>query len=443
MSSLFSARTPLVLCLSLALTGCGDSDSPDSDAVGTGAPQVTPTGNTTAEEQASRLVEQAITQIKNQNFEAAIVSLNKAVETDHQNAEASFQRAGILADVGQDQLAFSDYSRAVEVNPNDVRYRNMRGLFLLTRSQLDQALTDFTEAVRIDPKYIQAWNNRGLVKLAKTDFQGAIDDFNKACAIDPTYADGFNNRGFAWFKMEVYDRAMADFDKTLELKPGYVNALNNRGMLNLRLKQHREAVDDFSEAIRHDENNPKHYQNRMNAYRELGMADNAQADEERIVWLLKLGQLNNIVAQTPEQPDGYIQRASHLAEAGKHEVALANYEQAIKVAPGKATPLTSRARYWMQQREFTKAVADATKAIDTEFSHPALSIRGDAYLQLGDFDKAIADYTSAKRLDPAVGQAYYRRALQRRDQGNEAGFRADLETARQLDPQIGQSSTSN
>jgi tetratricopeptide (TPR) repeat protein len=427
MSSLSTARKLLILCLSVALAGCGGSATPEADTAITGRQEVAPSAEAIAKEQ-----------IKDRKFDEAIASLNKAVETDHQNAEATFQRAGILADAGQDQLALSDYSRAVELNPNDVRYRNMRGLFLLTRSQLDLALADFDEAVKSDPKYIQAWNNRGLVKLAKADFHSAIDDFNKAVEIDPTYADGFNNRGFAWFKLEIYDKAMTDFDKTLELKPGYVNALNNRGMLNLRLKQHRQAVADFSEAITHDENNPKHYQNRMNAYRELGMADNAQADRNRIEWLVKLGQLNNLIAQTPEQPDGYIQRASHLAEAGQHEIALANFEQAIQVGSGKATPLASRAKYWLQQGDFAKAVEDATKAIETEFSHPALSIRGDAYLQQGDYDKAIVDYTAAKRLDPAVAQAYYRRALQRRQQGNEAGFRADVETARQLDPQIGQ-----
>lgn len=438
MSSLFSARTPLILCLFVALTGCGDSETPDADTAKSGSGQAAPDKKSSAKEQAGKLVEAAIAQIKEQKYEAAINSLNKAIETDHQNCEASFQRAGILADVGQDQLALSDYSRAIELNPNDVRYRNMRGLFLLTRSQLDQALVDFNEAVKIDPKYIQAWNNRGLVKLAKTDFHSAIDDFNQAVQIDPTYADGFNNRGFAWFKMEIYDKALADFDKTLKLKPSYVNALNNRGMLHLRLKNHQKAITDFSEAIAHDENNPKHYQNRMKAYAALGMTDNAKADEDRIVWLVKLGQINNLVAQAPQKPEGYIQRASHLADAGKHEVALVNYEQAIKVASDKATPWTSRAKYWLQQGDFAKAIADATKAIETEFSHPALSIRGDAYLQQGEYDKAIADYTAAKRLDPGVARAYYQRALQRRQQGDETGFQSDFETARQLDPQIGQ-----
>lgn len=438
MSSLFSGQKLPVLCLSALLMGCGQAETPEDSTAVTTTGSAPADSGPTPQEQAGQLVEQAISQINARQFDDAIASLNKAIEIDHQSAEASFQRAGILADAGQDQLALSDYSRAVELGPNDVRYRNMRGLFLLTRSQLDSAMADFNEAVKIDPKYIQAWNNRGLVKLAKADFRSAIDDFNKAVEIDPTYADGFNNRGFAWFKLEIYDKAMQDFDRTLELKPGYVNALNNRGMLNLRIKKHQQAITDFSEAIRNDENNPKHYQNRMNAYTALGMDEKAQADRSRIEWLVKLRQLNTLVAQAPEQPDGYIQRASHLAKAGEHTIALADFEQAIEVSPGKATPLASRAKYWLEQGEFRKAIEDATRAIQTEFSHPALSIRGDAYLQQGEYDRAIADYTAAKRLDPAVAQAYYGRALQRRQNGDEAGFNADLNTARQLDPQIGQ-----
>lgn len=429
----------LLLCLStvISLSGCGDSKVPDQTASELSTEgQSTPSAPGNGPEEAVRLVEQAISQITSQQFDEAISLLNRAIELDHQNAEAHFQRAGILADVGQDQLSLNDYTRATELNPNEARYRNMRGLFLLTRSQLDTALDDFSTAIQIDPKFVQAWNNRGLVQLARTNFQTAIDDFNKACEIDPTYADGYNNRGFAWFKLGQDDRALEDFDRTLELSPKYVNAFNNRGMLHLKMKNFEAAINDFSAAIRFDEQNPKHYQNRMNAYRELGQDELAKADEDRIVWLVRLGQLNNAVAQAPQKPDGYIQRASHLAEAGKHEIALVNFEQAIKVAADRPEPWTSRARYWLNQRDFEKAIQDATKAIETEFSHKALSIRGDAWLALGQFEKAIADYEAGKRLDATVGRAYYERALQHRQKGNTPGFQADLERALLLDPSL-------
>ena len=60
MSSLFSARMPLILCLSVALTGCGGSETPEADTAGTGTEQAAPAGKNSAEQQASQLVEQAI-----------------------------------------------------------------------------------------------------------------------------------------------------------------------------------------------------------------------------------------------------------------------------------------------------------------------------------------------------------------------------------------------
>ncbi|MBI1314451.1 tetratricopeptide repeat protein, partial [bacterium] len=338
----------------------------------------------------------------------------------------------------------NDYSRAVELQPNETRYHNMRGLFLLTRQQYDGAESDFTAAVQTDPKYVQAWNNRGLVKLARGDYQAAIGDFNKAVEIDPNYADGFNNRGFAWFQAAVDAKALADFNRTIELKPDFVNALNNRGMLYMKLQKFQAAADDFSEAIRLDEANVKHYQNRRAAYQQLGLTSQADADAERIKWLVRLGQINTAVAQNPNRPDVYIERANHLAEGGRHEIALTNFERAINVAPERSTGWISRAKYWLQQGEPQKAVDDATKAIeksessDAEFSHLAFSIRGDAYFLLGKFDEAIADYGSAKRIDLQVAQAYLKRAGLRNERGDKQGAQADYQQALTLDPTIGE-----
>ena len=339
---------------------------------------------------------------------------------------------------GEEQLARNDYSRAVELSPDEVRYHNMRGLFLLTRTQLDTALADFTAAIQIDPKYVQAWNNRGLVRLAQNLFTEAIEDFNHAIEIDPAYADGFNNRGFARFQQGDSEQAFDDFNRTIELNPDYVNAYNNRGMLFMREKQYQEAVADFSEAIRLDEVNVKHYQNRKVALEKLGQTEQAEADGQHIAWLLKLGRLNATVAQNPSVPDAYILRANHLADGGQTEIAMTNFERAIEVAPETAAGLVGRAEWWFRHGELQKTIDDATKALSKEPSHKALTLRGDAWFALGRYDEAIADFTTARRLDDSVAQAYFRRAQQRSQQGDTAGAQADLAMARRLNPTIGQ-----
>ncbi len=433
------------------ISGCGGSDEPSAQSAAetqadsaVSSSQAEPVVDVAS--QTEELVSAAVVMIGEQKFGESLQKLNEAIELDRNCAEAYFQRAGILADARKyDRQALNDYSRAVELQPNETRYHNMRGLFLLTRQQYDGAESDFTAAVQTDPKYVQAWNNRGLVKLARGDYQSAIADFDKAVEIDPNYADGYNNRGFAWFQAAVDEKALADFNQTIKLKPDFVNALNNRGMLYMKLKRFQPAADDFSEAIRLDEANIKHYQNRRMAYQQLGLASQADADAERIKWLVRLGQINVAVSQNPDRPDAYIERANHLAAGGRHEIALTNFERAIDVAPERSTGWVSRAKYWLGQGDAQKAIEDATTAIDmskssdAEFSHQAFSIRGDAYFQLGKFDEALADYGRAKRIDPQVAQAYLKRAGLRNQRGDKAGAQTDYQQAVTLDPSIANS----
>lgn len=430
-----------------ALSGCGgDSDTaqtvdvpesksrPKTGISGSGSESVGDASD-------NKIVQDAIDCIKNRQFGDAVKLLNQAIESDDRCAEAYFQRAGILADAHHDANALEDYSKAVAIVPTNVRYLNMRGLFLLTRSQLADAAKDFAKAVELDPTYVQAHNNLGLVKLADGDFHGSIDDFNKALELDANYVDGYNNRGFAWYQAGDDQRAMADFDRTLQLNNEYVNAFNNRGMLAVRMKDFEKAVTDFSSAIRLDPRNAKHYRNRQAAYRELGLVGQAKADGDRVTWLVKLQDLNNKISRSPQQADNYIEKASHLANAGEREIALATFEQALRIKPDSPNAYVTRGEFWLSIGEVEKAIADCNAAIDAakktgDWSHSAHSVRGDAYAQQGRYDDAIADYTAAKRLDSGVAEAYYRRAIERRNAGDQVGFQADLARVRQLDPSL-------
>jgi tetratricopeptide (TPR) repeat protein len=461
----------LIACSTLGfvfmISGCGgDSDTktvavPDGDAAKARTGSATPIS---ADVTDNKIVKDAIECIKKRQFADAVKLLNQAIESDDQCAEAYFQRAGILADARRDTNALEDYSKAVELAPNNVRFLNMKGLFLLTRSQLTDAAKDFAKAVELDPKYVQAYNNLGLVKLAEGDYQQSIDDFNTALKLDENYVDGYNNRGFAWYQAGNDERALADFNRTLQLNSEYVNAYNNRGMLAVRMKDYEKAIADFSSAIRLDSRNAKHYRNRQAAYREIGLKGRAKADGDRVTWLLKLHDLNNKIARSPQRAENYIQKASHLADAGEREIALATFEQALQIQPDNPDALVSRAEFWLSNGDIEKAIADCNAVIDAakktgDWSHSAYSVRGDAYvqlakrdkvaderiakesggkkdLQLAKYDRAIADFTAAKRLDSGVAEAYYYRAIIRRNKGDQDGFQADLIKVRQLDPSL-------
>jgi tetratricopeptide (TPR) repeat protein len=244
---------------------------------------------------------------------------------------------------------------------------------------------------------------------------------------------------------------MADFDRTLKLNNEYVNAYNNRGMLAVRMKEFDKAIDDFSAAVRLDSRNIKHYRNRQAAYREMGLVEQAKADGDRVSWLIKLNDLNYKIARNPQKAENYIQKASHLADAGERDIALATFDQALQIKPDSPDAFVTRAEFWLSIGEIDKAITDCSAAIDSakktgDWSYPAFSVRGDAFMEkakkapdadrLKLYDRAIEDFTSAKRLDKSVAQAYYRRAIIRRNNKDTAGFQADLIKVRQLDPSL-------
>jgi Tfp pilus assembly protein PilF len=442
---LYAAPIFLACLLPLVTTGCGDSDEPDAVTVQEAAESASPDspGATSKLTESDKLVQTAVSLIQERQFQQALDTLNDAISHDEKNAEAHFQRAGILADAGHDSNALADYEKALALKPNETRYFNMKGLFLLTRQQYDQAAQVFTKALEIDPRFAKAHNNRGLVSLARNEFGSAASDFQSAIRIEPKYVDAYNNLGFAWYRAGEHEDALMAFNQSLDLNPTYVNAFNNRGMLYLKTEKFQLAVADFSRAIELEEGNIKHYQSRMAAYRAMGRDDLAKADEDKARWLIGLAQIDTKIRQSPDSPQSYIQRASHLAEGGHPEIALTTFEKALELAPGNADALAKRAQFWLDQGEPRKAVADCNAALDSlkasgEWSFKPLSIRGDAWLELGRLDEAIADFEAARRLDDTVAQAYYERAKLRHSKGDTAGSQSDLATARKLNPAVGQ-----
>ena len=87
---------------------------------------------------------------------------------------------------------------------NDGRYYNRgnaadeyyyRGLEKGVYGDFRGAIQDFTKAIDINPNDANAYYYRGLAKSDLDDFRGAIQDFTKAIDIDPNDANAYHNRG--------------------------------------------------------------------------------------------------------------------------------------------------------------------------------------------------------------------------------------------------------
>ena len=59
------------------------------------------------------------------------------------------------------------------------------------------AISDYTKAIEINPNKSEAYYKRGISKAKLKDYYGAISDFTKAIEINPNDSDAYYNRGIS------------------------------------------------------------------------------------------------------------------------------------------------------------------------------------------------------------------------------------------------------
>ena len=168
----------------------------------------------------------------------------------------------------------------------------------------EMAMSDYTEAIKIDPKNVNAYNNRGRIYISQGDYEMAISDYTRAIEIDPKFAPTYYNRGRIYKSLGEYRKAISDYTKVTGLlnphsvsftsDPVLVGAYYNRGLLYHYFEEYEKAIDDYTKVIyssarvaiilREDA-----YLNRGRAYFALGKEQKAESDFRMAKNLRKLG----------------------------------------------------------------------------------------------------------------------------------------------------------
>ena len=109
--------------------------------------------------------------------------------------------------------AISDYTKAMQKEPDYSNLYNKRGVAYYKKGLYEQAILDYDKAIKLDPDYIEAYYNRAALYFSKGDFKMAFSDYDKAIEMAPSRAEGYYNRGLAYFFKKDYHRSYSDMRK--------------------------------------------------------------------------------------------------------------------------------------------------------------------------------------------------------------------------------------
>jgi len=181
-----------------------------------------------------------------------------------------------------------------------------------------EAIDEYSRIIELFPNDSIAYFDRGYIKLYFKDFKGANEDLSKAIGIDTSNVDNYYTRGLVQFEIKDYLNSIADFDTALNLEEDNSDLHYYRGISHLELKNYLKAIFDFDFALKLNSSFP-----------ELVLANKAWAN---INLKKTVAAKNDVESSIKSSPNftAFFCKAYIFAEAQKIDSALFYYLSALQ-----------------------------------------------------------------------------------------------------------------
>ncbi len=166
-----------------------------------------------------------------------VVPLDKAIEhftaqvQQNPSSQSYYERGIAHTSLGEDKDAVADFSRAIELDGQNLAALNDRGTAYRRLGQSPQAKADFDRLIAKGVKHPAAYTNRGLTWLHLGNTEQAMVDLHAALELDQKFAPAWEASGAAREAMGHMPKAVEDYLKATELDPNFAMAWNNAAWL--------------------------------------------------------------------------------------------------------------------------------------------------------------------------------------------------------------------
>ena len=127
---------------------------------------------------------------------------------------------------GQEQKGIDYLDKAIELDPNNAQYYNVKGSVMETLNRIPEATVAYDKALTLDPNLMEAWNNKGRMV-----YNEAYKFEDRAVSIRDPKASA-NLQAAA---LEKFKEALPYFEKAAELNPTDLDNLRTLRSIYYRL----------------------------------------------------------------------------------------------------------------------------------------------------------------------------------------------------------------
>lgn len=189
--------------------------------------------------------------------------------------EINVYRSDCYSELGLNELAIADISKAMEKDPDWQLYVR-RGDYYRLNGDLDLAIADFTAAVEDAPKEAYCYYRRGWTYEMQGERKKAMEDYNMGLEMTQDYPYLYLMRGELLLLEGNKTEADADFEMVVQ-KDTVVRDGSCRQYALYFLGRDQEAEEWMNKIIESDPDDPGHYYDKTCLYSRMGRQEESVA----------------------------------------------------------------------------------------------------------------------------------------------------------------------
>jgi tetratricopeptide (TPR) repeat protein len=337
------------------------------------------------------------------DLEAAEANFTRALQLNPDDGESFVQRGETYRLMGRHEQALRDFDRAIALSRTEGAVLCGRGRVLSALNRYSEAIADFERALGLKPRDVEILSSLGVAYFNSGLSNDAMRNFDEVLAQDPEDKKTLLLRGIVHHDLKHYEKALIDFTQAAELDPRNTYASALRGEANFSLGRFEEALRDYDQALSGDPKQIWVYEGRGKAYCAMGRYSDALVD------------CNSAFEQKGGTSPLLALRGETYRLMERNEEALKDFSDLIAAEQDNAWALHKRGLLYLAMGRYGDAVGDLTGVLAL---NPAESIarvrRGEAYRRMGRYQEALKDFDEAMAADPSLswasgnrGQAYF------------------------------------
>lgn len=200
----------------------------------------------------------------------------------------------------------------------------------------------------------------GLHAQTRQQWRDSLDVLNTRIRKDPNNLNLHLLKAEANINLEQWDYALAEYGKILHADEKNLAALYFRAYVHMQQQHYDLARVDYESFLLIE---PQHFESR------LGLAHVLQKLGRKTE---TMDELNRLVQMFPDSADAYAARAAYETELKQYDIALYDWDEAIRLKPQKSGYVVSKADILIKLYRMNEAKKELKAAIKRGVPHYAL-----------------------------------------------------------------------